>query len=317
MMPLPLSVLAGTRSLRASCNLYSIAVIMLTLLTSGGANATVPLPPTMLVRFYVLHHDHEGSHGIGDKLIQMRCVNYLGNEFFDKRASNGITSAAKQLNALRRFFADLTVTVQSYEERRREVLKEQMKLFDMDCSCEARGMLLRADADTLCQLPGTKPYILVRTDLMRWSLSLYSDRYVQHMPQFRNHTLPMVAVSIDKLGQVARQAVRKWQQKAQLYTKLVRCGLHPQLIAFEAFEDMQQLPSRFETQLLPCKYAEQRPQHLYTSVRIVHSHRISEFVTNPDEVYAHFIATPYPTFAQAFTEQANLTAAKLVDLFLA
>ena len=59
----------------------------------------------------------------------------------------------------------------------------------------------------------------------------------------------------------------------------------------------------------------------YSSIRIVHSHRISEFVENANEVIAHFAATPYLSFADVFTHQsfadkwrdkANVSAAEVV-----
>ena len=275
------------------------------------------------VRFYVLHVGHEGSHGVGDKLVQMRCVNYLANEYFDIRESNGIANASQQLDALRTFFnmplvtdLQLATVLPSMDKRRTAHADEEAKFFDAECSCEARGALLRADAATLCQLPGTKPYILVRTDLMRWSLSIYSEKYVQSMPQFSNVTLPKVAFRIQTLSTIARQLIQRWAAKANMYTNLIRCGLKPQLITFEAFEDTQQPPFEMVRQLRPCRH-EQRPERAYTSVRVVHSHRISEFVENADQVHAHFIATPYPTFAQVFTQKANVTAAGFAGLVLA
>ena len=73
-------------------------------------------------------------------------------------------------------------------------------------------------------------------------------------------------------------------------------------------------------QLLPCGEREDR-QREYSSIRIVHSHRISEFVENANEVIAHFAATPYLSFADVFTHQssadkwrdkANVSAADVV-----
>ena len=101
-----------------------------------------------------------------------------------------------------------------------------------------------------------------------------------------------------------------------MYTNLTRCGLHPQLITFEAFEESQQLPPSFVRLLLPCEHKELEQQK-YESVRIVHSRNISDFVENADEVYDHFIATPYPTFAEVFTKRVNVTAAEFADLVLA
>ena len=95
-----------------------------------------------------------------------------------------------------------------------------------------------------------------------------------------------------------------------MYRKLVRCKFQPQLITFEAFEDTQELPSGLVRQLLPCGEEDRRRD--YSSIRIVHSHRISEFVENANEVIAHFAVTPYPSFADVFTHRANATAAEVV-----
>jgi len=288
------------------------------------------------VQFYVLHNSHEGSHGIGDKLIRTRCVNFFINEYFDASERNGITTARQQLDALRTFFSTplianlklATVLPQAAGhmiEERVKLWRDQVRLFDAGCPCEARGVLLRASAQTLCQLPGTKPYILVRTDLLRWSLSVYSDRYLQAMPQFfrtKNGTAydalpPKQAFDVGALGEIADSLVQNWRKKADLYTKLSRCGLRPRLITFEAFEDTQELPSGLSMQLLPCEQRKPPPARTeYSSVRIVHSHRISEFVNNSDEVHAFFTATPYPTFAEVFASQANVTAAGLMALLV-
>ena len=170
---------------------------------------------------------------------------------------------------------------------------------------------MRAAPKNLCQLPrGIKPYILVRTDLMRWSLSLYSEAYVNSMPQFNNKPLPKTTFRIETLSDIANKLIDKWRDKAEMYRKLVRCKFQPQLITFEAFEDTQELPPGLVRQLLPC--GEQDRRRDYSSIRIVHSHRISEFVENVNEVIAHFAVTPYPSFADVFTHRANATAAEVV-----
>lgn len=269
------------------------------------------------VKFYVLHDGHEGSHGVGDKLIQIRCVNFLAGEIFDIHAANGIENARQQLALLRTFFETPLVTEMNYSSSlsrmRAKNFGEEKKMLHENCSCKARGMLLRADTATLCNLHGIKPYILVRTDLMRWSLSRYSSDIVLKHPQFNNDTLPMHKFSITRLRNTANSMISKWRVKADLYTNLTRCGLNPRLIIYEAFEDTQQLPHRFVRELLPREHEEPELQK-YNSVRIVHSHHISNFVENADEVYAHFIAMRYPTFADVFTQQASLTASELMDL---
>ena len=81
---------------------------------------------------------------------------------------------------------------------------------------------------------------------------------------------------------------------------------------------MRELPPGLVRQLLPCEQEDRRRE--YSSIRIVHSHRISEFVENANEVIAHFAATPYLSFADVFTHQsfadkwreANVSAADVV-----
>ena len=256
---------------------------------------------------------HEGSHGLGDKLVGRRCINYMGNEFFDVRR---LENATYQLEALTRFFSmrvgmKAAAVLPGIGHDLAKKFDTRAKLFDADCSCSALGALVRVGPKNLCQLPrGIKPYILVRTDLMRWSLSVYSEYNVNSMPQFNNKPLPKTAFRIEKLSNIANYLIGKWRDKAEMFRRLVRCKFQPQLITFEAFEDSQDLPRGLVRQLLPCGEEDRRRE--YSTVRIVHSHRISEFVENSDEVIAHFAVTQYPSFADVFKHRANATAAEVV-----
>ena len=223
-------------------------------------------------------------------------------------------------------------------------LHRQLAGFEQDnqklrCACTSRGALVRLDVldgriEDLIQtvdegkivrsvrelcvatsgnpiLRRVRPVVLVRTDLMRWSLSTYG-RFMKDEaswpanPQFGKSNLTSHVYDLSVLSKSAFSAVRIWNNIAVLLRAMRdHCKMPPLVQSYEAFEDRGGLPEGTADALLPCYRG--RAQAMGTrnqrNVRIAHSHKISNFVSNSNEVIAHFAVTPYPTFAQALTKE--------------
>jgi len=277
---------------------------------------------------------------VGDQLVSTNCVAFAMREYFDIGTRNLIRSADEQLRLFRSFFDAVDEHAllaamhgahpllreggggQAQRDRRRAFIDE-LRAFNTStgCVCAARGMLLRAHEHLLCRLGEHirfDPLLIVRTDLLRWSLSLYSDfkEGLQRMPQFiQNYTPPRVHYDIKLLEWVASNvAIPYWKSKANAYRTLTRCGLRPRLLSSELFDETQLLQSSLRLSLLPCTRGLSttlESSQLRRSVQRIHPNRISAYVSNAAEVFAHFGQTAYPSFAQllAATKGGNTSGA--------
>ena len=249
--------------------------------------------------FVLLHTSHEGSHGFGDTLASVPCVDFVNKESFDFHINNLVPDSnqtQQQLERLRNFFMQPIVQTVGTSP-----------INASNCSCEARGVILRSFTEVLCPL-GVRAFIIVRTDLLRWSLSTYSEHHVEHLPQFKqNYTAPIVQVNIRGLAAAARANVERWEKSAAQALDLIHCGLNPRLISFEYFEDVQAPPPSLTKALTHNGECSERgaDRNVVHTVQQVHSRQISSFVSNAGEVYAHFATTRYPSFAEVFSSVSD------------
>mmetsp|Transcript_28312 Transcript_28312/g.59516 ORF Transcript_28312/g.59516 Transcript_28312/m.59516 type:complete len:333 (-) Transcript_28312:169-1167(-) len=291
--------------------------------------------------FMVLHGEKEGSHGLVESLSRLCCITMAGRyEEFDVRDGR-LQNTSAQRALLSSFFSPSTETFihmlhRNHQSRvpekgvppalftqlRQDLAVEQQSRGRCACS-PRRGVLVRASAETVCRLRVQVPLVLVRTDMVLWSLSLARFTVakeqagadgigVKQHPQFdvngSAHVHPLV-YPIRRLDEAAEQVLYRWKEIAATINGLRRCGLSPGILVYEIFEEMQSPPtSLLELLLGDCGEAN-RTNHcmsLKSDRRVlhrVHDNHIRSYALNANEVIRHFIARRYPSFSDIMQQQ--------------
>jgi hypothetical protein len=140
--------------------------------------------------------------------------------------------------------------------------------------------------------------ILLRTDLMRWSLSEYDAVHLRgkevHL-QFANvnskdRRVEMHHVDIKALTTIAHKRARVYGKKARYAKELNKCGKKVTFVQYEYFLDSSPTCPQLEAPTAGSR------------VHRVHSSRLADFVENSDEVFALFAGERFPSFSQLYTE---------------
>lgn len=278
-----------------------------------------------------IHTRGEGSHAFADALDNMDCVHFLRDERMHW-----------QLDELTLFFQGQTPPPRSNGK------SDSPSPVDVRCDCISRGTLVRVDrccgnetagdmtdftpdqlkdaVIRMCPLFRNRsmpvlPVLLVRSDLMRWSLSTYGrfDATMLDNPQFSNVHKHAEEVStpiyyhIPTLLQSAHAGVRIWHTQAKLIKGLQEeCGVTPMIQLYELFTDNIPWDLHRSEVVLPCRKRLPYPvTNATVSVRRAHNHDIRSFVANAEEVYAHFaLSSEYPRFATVLASE-GVDASKL------
>ena len=94
-----------------------------------------------------------------------------------------------------------------------------------------------------------------------------------------------------------------------------KCAVSPFLHVYEGFDDFQGQSHNITRYTTPClRSSPQANRHIEATVRHAHTHSISEFVSNFNEVYAHFASHDYPTFASVLRGKVHdVNVSRLFD----
>lgn len=228
------------------------------------------LPKVLLV-----HNGHEGSHAICEAMHHHLCVAVDCSEQFDAWQNDGRAN----WNGLRR--------------------------------SPARVVLFRAPKHELLSHVRSEHAILVlvRTDLMRWAISLYFKRgglpgsVVDERladPQFFNVTETLETYDLTLLSGNARECVGFWREKVALLDALRLARARYAVMTYEQFlaagaKYLARVLDAVEMEHSHCSAA----VHAFIprSARRVHGDNISRIALNADDILRHFITTTYPTWS--------------------
>jgi len=139
--------------------------------------------------------------------------------------------------------------------------------------------------------------IMLRTDLMRWSLSEYDTvhlrgkrAHLQFEPDAEDRRVEMHHVDIEALANIAHKQVQIYGQKARYAKELNKCGKKVTFVQYEYFLDSSPTCSQLEAPTSTER------------VHRVHSNRLADFVENPDEVFALFAGGIFPSFSKVYAK---------------
>mmetsp|Transcript_2994 Transcript_2994/g.9332 ORF Transcript_2994/g.9332 Transcript_2994/m.9332 type:complete len:287 (+) Transcript_2994:106-966(+) len=229
----------------------------------------------------LLHQGHEGSHAICESL-ERSCFAFNCHEDFDGGKSGTIDIAGVH---------------------------------------SERGVLLRAYKDDMPFFnPDDKFVVLVRTDLMRWSVSMYwkanADRLDSKVvlengdPQFalREGGNPQLAakaghMQMDLLDIAARRNINTWYQKRHVLNYLRENNMTYVVITYEQYvmdgdallKAAMSAIGEKRDDALDC--AHDVASMLQPMTR-VHTEDLYDYTTNADEVLNHFTTQNYTTWGQ-------------------
>ena len=178
-----------------------------------------------IYRFAILHSADEGSHHACDILQRIPCVNLLKGEPFDKWATSQC-APGEQTRMLELVYTSNVKSLynawsDAYPKCKRQA-EEILEEVDASCppECEQRGVLVRVPVSTLCKL-NINPIFMVRTDIMRWSLSTYLDGLVETRngkrahPQFNMNaedaSRQRFQIDLNVLEELARKHMREME----------------------------------------------------------------------------------------------------------
>jgi hypothetical protein len=298
----------------------------------------------------VFHAYGEGSHALSDALDNLGCVHFIRNEVFKAQVDVLHAFFTSPLETWRQATMRAAIAGNMTEQRHLRELAAALDAFmeaetKQGCHCSSRGALVRLDVldgkpkggswttaevrrgiGDLCPLfaptdgsPPVLPVILVRTDLMRWSLSAYGrlTEAVDNNPQFDNKEIVAMNYDLDLLDSGANKNVMVWRFKAVILNALrAVCGVRPAVHVYEAFDMRQGLPEGMANYLLPCYdgTADQLPVDAsLETVRQAHTYNINEFVSNAEAVVGLFAMSSFMTFGETLAEQ-GLSMADIADL---
>jgi hypothetical protein len=136
--------------------------------------------------------------------------------------------------------------------------------------------------------------ILLRTDLMRWSLSMYDTLHLRgkevHLQFSKNPRVEMHNVDIKVLATIARARAGAYGKKARYARELSKCGKTVTFVQYEHFLDSSPTCPQLEASSATSR------------VHRVHSSRVADFVENSGEVFALFAEERFPSFSRFYAE---------------
>ena len=233
--------------------------------------------------YIVLHDAHEGSHATVDHL-RRRGDAIVPHEFLDQCEWMRCTLEER---------AHLTDLVTRSPRREFEDILTQRNasmprfLDDSYWSADVRSALVRLSSEEVCTLRETDVRIMLRSDLMRYSLSRTILPGNHAYPQFSNskQVQKKQYYPVHEVAALARALVRSWASIAKRIVEMHSCGKQITVINYELLEDSGVLDVSANQ-----------------SVHRVHSHAISSFVANYADIYEHFLTTAYPMASEVFAQ---------------
>lgn len=335
----------------------------------GSSAQGTPKENAVPQHLLVLHTLGEGAHAHGDILTSLPCTVYLRAEYLvgdttsfawlktffqgslqslgSRMASllhksredwlaSGHTAAISHKSPLNNHLVKLHAEINGSKRRN----------INASCgSCVSRGMIFRAEPETVQDWCAKglfdsaerkiQPVVLVRTDLLRWSLSAYNRRdavYGEDNPQFcgvsslKNGVVKpcaterkMVTINLTILAKVASHNVNRWRNVAQTLSILQQCGVQPMVSIYESFQDAGLAQDQLSDYLVPCAPRRHQMKNIPgfetgVTVHKAHSNQISDFVSNAREVYDFFhLHRVFPTFTEVL-RAAHVTVSSVATL---
>jgi len=267
-------------------------------------------------RIFLIHTAHEGSHAIGKELMEKAGVFFTG-EGLDARYYEG----DKHGPASRRRTVVAWVCNGGGEAGyrvKRKITDEGLGWFfkepgvPRDPNTTALT-LVRTDFNQDIRRCATvrgrvDVVLLVRRDLLRWSLSRYTApgwKEPDH-PQFsNNYVAPAKRYEPEHLRQVARQLVEDWRAVLLTIKELHHCCTRQvtdiRIVTYESFLADQKATIDYIMADLPRNVHPDRPR--FHHPRKIHDHAIGTFVLNVAEIERAFASWGLPTFQDVYDEE--------------
>ena len=291
-------------------------------------------PPAQPFAFVMLHTEHEGSHAMAEQVNRFNCTAVLTQEQLDPHrqpadhSEGGVNSTL--LEALQAIFnGGADAVAQTLQRMGRCRTAECIAEFkDLNREGVSKGVLLRdrSKGVLLVQLhkelqaagkPGLKPLFLVRSDLLRWSLSRYDSKWSSTkapegagVSQSSRMSLPVErrTYDLEHLARIAEKGIQSWKERVSVVRYLRQHGLSPEVLLYEDF--LATSPDAWSAAILekvnadPCEPHEKRTAR----VRRVRQGNIRDFAANAEAVEALF--AKYPSLASLFHEGLTTNRAK-------
>ncbi|KAJ1625856.1 hypothetical protein T492DRAFT_910572 [Pavlovales sp. CCMP2436] len=274
-------------------------------------------------RYVIVHDAHEGSHGLEGAMSQAHGTFSMA-EIADGRETGPLTKVAMAAFAqgdqpllarlVERAYRNLTMT---RPQDAREIFAPLLGIKDVDCAAgQIIGALARDDQPEMFAHHDVAIFVLVRTDLMRWALSLSKSitKGCMH-PQFGGCTdKGKHRVDLLELKQTALELVSHWKLKGWFAKRTAR-GDHlgsgatldcsrVYFVSYEAFLDSNGavVDAMFSHLQRFSPLARSLPTPRPNVFKKVHSEKISGWIENYQEVYNMFMVERFPTFADILHE---------------
>ena len=225
--------------------------------------------------FVLIHTGHEGSHAAMGHFIQ-KGEAILDNELnclWEKCTSSEMGHIVDVVTrsprpVLERMLREKNVTMPHW-------LKN-----DKFWAQTVRTAFVRLPLAQLCALRETDIRVMLRSDIMRWSLSNTfldgDDRWPEfHKPESITHTRRYYPIKLVKAAAI--DIAGRLLRIKNTVIGLAKCGKHVTIIHYEMLEDSGVLDDLTSM----------------SGVSRVHGHRISDFVSNYDKIYQHFLEYNY------------------------
>ncbi|KAJ1636653.1 hypothetical protein T492DRAFT_1140976 [Pavlovales sp. CCMP2436] len=273
-------------------------------------------------RYVLIHEGHEGSHAIEDEMARSFGT-FSIREIGDGRQTGKLTEAVRSAFATgnKTQLSLLFETASRDTPDRNSYLKRARGIKEVNCTAgQVIGALAHIEQSAMFADPGVAIFVLVRTDLMRWALSLSKSVTARGCinPQFGLCARPEGKhhINIPKLKQEARKLISKWKGKAKFATHIAR-GKHlgsgasfrcPRvlLVSYEAFlEGRDEVVSHMFAHVqrhnrLAKSLPTPHPQ--VEGVKKVHLNEIEKWVSNYQEVQNMFQKARFPSFVDVVRE---------------
>ena len=304
-----------TRLLIITCTLANLFSLSFSSEIRQHSKITDYLP----IQLPIFHQQHEGSHAIGATLADIPCVFFI-EEQLDKRqfdVENDKNGLARYKLAQKTYYNPQGVNATLlYSHLRKKAIRTDIDLQDQ---CHSEGLvtmfcaLVRKNEVLLNMKNFSWPaYVLIRTDIMRLTLSLASRAYdedgLKH-PQFKkDYQVVKRSYDISVLKKHAEMVIRMWKAVAHTVIGLRATGMPCSLIKLITYEDYLRDNALFAEVIYnnTVSYAVSREigktafgtnagiqKGYHKEIHKVHSDDIRLFVSNADEVESFFATGEY------------------------
>lgn len=278
------------------------------------------LGPGKVLSIPIFHKMHEGSHAIGQALAGISCTFFV-EEFLDIRYFENNNSEMQK--AEREFTSADGVDLQKLNSLIKiKAFQPDYKLYS---KCIERGVitsvvgLVRRFEHRPVKM--TSPaFVLIRSDIMRFSLSLARQDFHEFYPQFnKSFILTPRHYNISSLRKYALEVIEGWKSRSQRIQQIRKVyGVSCDRIKIIIYEDFLRDPSTLINNMysfaikglsgisgLNDSMKNEWPGHRSNYTK-VHPVNIRSFVLNADEVEKHFADENYINFLKILKLNPNI-----------